>query len=106
LGDVRSISGAPPWSSKWPAKGGVFCIFVLFAVTLVAAGQYGASSHLMAVLSSFYKSPGLHPSVDAHGIRLVHRHGHHIGLQRRCICSPPAPISIDVIIAKDHVMVH
>jgi len=53
----------PP--SKWPAKGGVFCILILFAVLWRPPGRYGASSHPMAALSGFYKNPGLPPLVDA-----------------------------------------
>jgi hypothetical protein len=36
----------------------------------------------------------------------AHRHGYQNGPRRRCIYSPPPPISIAVIVAKDHVMVH
>jgi len=36
----------------------------------------------------------------------AHRHGHRNCPRWRCICSPPPPISIAVIVAKDHVMFH
>ena len=60
----------------------------------------------MAAFSGFYESPEPPSSVDSRGIALSHRHGHQNGPQRRCICSPPPPILIAVIVAKDHVMVH
>jgi hypothetical protein len=43
---------------------------------------------------------------DALRIAPVHRHGHRNGPRRRCIRSPPPPISVAVIIAKDNHMVH
>jgi hypothetical protein len=36
----------------------------------------------------------------------AHHHGHRNGPRRRSICSPPQPISIAVIVAKEHLMVH
>ena len=68
--------------------------------------QYGVSSRPMAVFSGFYESPGPPSSGNAHGIAPSHLHGHRNGPRRRCICSPPLPISIAVIVPKDHVMVH
>jgi hypothetical protein len=69
-------------------------------------GRYGASSSPMADFSGFYESPGPPSSGDALCISPAHRDGHRNGLRRRCIRSPPPPISIAVIVAKDHVMVH
>ena len=62
----------------------------------------------MAEFSGFYESPGPPSWGDALGISPAHRHGYQNGPRRRCIYSPPPPISIAVIVAKakDHVMVH
>jgi hypothetical protein len=43
---------------------------------------------------------------DAACIVSTPHHGHQNGLQRRGICSLPPPISLGIIIAKDHFMVN
>ena len=51
-------------------------------------------------------SPGHVVLGDALRIASAHRHGHQNFPQRRCICSPPPPFLTDVMVAKDHGMVH
>ncbi len=57
-------------------------------------GQYGASSCLMRAFSGFYESPGPPSSGNDRGIAPLHHHAHQNGPLRRCICSPPPPISL------------
>ena len=73
-------TGAPSWPSKWPAKWTHFASLFHLLLPWQPPGQYEASSHLMAVFSGFYESPGppslagnvgkcvcrLHPSNDRH----------------------------------------
>jgi hypothetical protein len=68
--------------------------------------RYGASSRPMAASSGFQCSPRHAASGDAAFVASTPHRGHHNGLQRRGICSLPPPISLGIIIAKDHVMVH
>ena len=60
----------------------------------------------MAASSGFQCSPRHAASGDAAFVASTPHHGHHNGLQRRGICSLPPPISLGIIVAKDHVMVH
>jgi hypothetical protein len=60
----------------------------------------------MAAFSGFYDSPGPNPSGDVRGIAPSHRHGYRNGLRRRCFCSLLLPFLPDIIVAKDHVVVH
>ena len=64
------------------------------------------TSHPMTASSGLRCSPGHAASGDAACSASTPHHGHRNGPQRRGICSPPLPISLGVIIAKDHVMVH
>ena len=60
----------------------------------------------MAVFSGFYESPGLPPSGDTRGIVPPHRNDRRNGQNGHQSHSPPPPISLVIIVAKDHVMVH
>jgi len=60
----------------------------------------------MAASSGFRCSPGHATSGNAACIAATPHHGHQHGPQRRGIRSPPPPISLGIIAAKDHVMVH
>ena len=60
----------------------------------------------MAASSGFRCSPRHAASGDAACIASTPHHGHQNGLQRRGNCSLPSPISLGIIIGKDHVMVH
>jgi hypothetical protein len=78
-------------------------------VDCVPGGRRGNTEQVvcpMAEFSGFYESPGPPSSGDVLGISPAHRHGYRNGPRRRCIYSPPPPISIAIIVAKDHVMVH
>jgi len=86
--------------------GGACCSLLCWLCSWRPPGPYGASSRPMAEFSGFYESPGPPSSGDVLPITPAHRHGHQNCPQWRCICSPPPPISIAVIVAKDHVMVH
>jgi hypothetical protein len=61
-------------------------------------GRRGDTERVVA--SGFYESPGPPSSGDVLCISPAHRDGHRNGLRRRCICSPPPPISIAVMVAK------
>ena len=74
------------------------------SVDCVPGGRRGDTERVVA--SGFYESPGPPSSGDVLGISPAHRHGYRNGPRRRCIYSPPPPISIAIIVAKDHVMVH
>ncbi len=91
---------------KMTSKGGGHFAHCCVALAWLPLGRYGASSNPMAEFSGFYESPGPSSSGNLLCISPAHRDGHRNGLRRRCICSPPLPISIAVIVAKDHVMVH
>ncbi len=88
-------TGAPPRPSKWPAKLVIFLLSFCLLLPWQLLGQYGASSHLMAVYSGFWGSPGHAPSGNALYIAPAHRHGHWNGQQRRCICSSLPPFLYD-----------
>ena len=64
------------------------------------------TSHLMTASSGLRCSPGHAASGDAACSASTPHHGHRNGLQRRGIGSPLPPISLGIIVAKDHVMVH
>jgi len=102
----RYSTGAPRWLSKWPAKwthfASLFCLLLLWR----PPRQYGASSCLMAASSGFRCSPGHAALGYAACIASTPHHGHRNGPQRRGIRSPPPPISLGIIVVKDHVRVH
>ena len=60
----------------------------------------------MAVFSGFYESPGLPLLGDVRGIVLPHCDDRQNGRNGHQSRSPPPLISLVIIIAKDHVMVH
>ena len=65
-----------------------------------------AGCEAVAASSGFQCSPRHAALGDAAFVASTPHHGHHNGQQRRGICSLPPPISLGIIIAKDHVMVH
>jgi hypothetical protein len=60
----------------------------------------------MAVFSGFYENPGLPPSGDARGLVPLHRDDRRNGRNGHQSRSPLPLISLVIIEAKDHVMVH
>ncbi len=106
---ARYSTAASQWPSKQPAKWiHVASLLCWLLSPWRPPGQYGASSCPMAASSGFWWSPGHGHAASGDALRIapVHCHGHRNGPRRRCIHSPQPPISIAVIIAKDHVMVH
>ncbi len=79
-----------------------FCLLMLWRLP----GQYRASSCLMAAPSGFQGSPGHVTLGDAFCIAPLPLHGHWKGLQGSAFCFLLLPFLLDIIIAKDHVMVH
>ena len=99
----RHIATAIEMTSK---GGGAYCLSLCWLSPWWPPGQYGAISCPMAATSDFWWSPGHAALGDVPCIASVQRHGHWNCPRRRCICSPPPPISIAVIVADGHVMVH
>ena len=90
---------------KMASKVSTCCIIVVLIDALVAAGamrsKYSSNGGIQSSGEALVMISG-----DALQIAPAHRHGHRNGPRWRCICSPPPPISVAVIIVKDHVMVH
>jgi hypothetical protein len=62
--------------------------------------------HNKSLFCGFRCSPGHAALGDAACITSTPHHGHQNGLQWRGNCLPPQSISLGIIVAKDHVMVH
>ena len=94
------------WPSKWPSKWvhnkSLFCLLSPWR----PPRRYGASSRPMVASSGFRCSPGHAALSDAACSASTPHRGNRNGPQWRGICSPPPPILIGIIVAKDHVMVH
>ena len=88
------------------SKVDTFFIFVLFAVALAAAEAIRIEESPDGGVQWLWCSPGHAASGDAACVASTPHHGHQNGPQRRGIRSPPPPISLGIIIAKDHVRVH
>jgi hypothetical protein len=105
-GCTQYRTGAPPRSSKWPAKLVHFLSLFHLLLPWQPLGQYRVSSHPMAASNGFRSSPGHAALGNAICIALVHRHGHQNGQQWRNIRLSSPILSSTISLAKDHVMVH
>ena len=85
------------WPSKWVHNILLFCLLSPWRLPR----RYGASSRPMAASSGFRCSSGHAALGDAACIASTPHYGHQNGPQRRGICSPPPPISLGIIVAKD-----
>jgi hypothetical protein len=86
-----------------------YCVFFTLLFSLQQwwlPGQYGVSSHLMVASKGFWFSPGHIASSHTVQIAPTCLHGHQNDPRWRHIHSLLLLFLFDVIVAKDHVMVH